>query len=173
MTIALGAVLAGGESRRFGSDKALAMLDGVPLIDHAARALSGHVERVVIIGREHGEWQSAPDRPDTSLGPLGGIAGALSHAMVSGAPSVLTVACDVPHPPASLFAALARPPAFVEEHPVFGHWPASLLPDLLTWLGHEGDRSVRGFARAFDAIPVRIDEPIDDIDTREDLERAR
>ena len=173
MTIALGAVLAGGSSRRFGSDKAQAMLDGAPLIEHAVRALSAHVERVVVIGRDHGEWKSAPDRPEAGLGPLGGIAGALSHAMVTGAPSVLTVACDVPHPPDALFTALTRAPAFCEDHPVFGHWPTSLLPDLLAWLGREDDRSVRGFARAVGAIPVRIDEPIADIDTREDLERAR
>ena len=35
----LGAILAGGQARRFGSNKALARLHGEPLIAHAARAL--------------------------------------------------------------------------------------------------------------------------------------
>nr|WP_281421872.1 molybdenum cofactor guanylyltransferase [Stakelama flava] len=165
--------MAGGAARRFGGDKALAMLDGVALIDHAARALGDHVNRVVVIGREHGALPHAPDRPAPDLGPLGGITGALAYAMIHGADSVLTVACDVPRPPESLFRVLARPPAFCDDHPVFGHWPVSLLPDLEVWLNRDGDRSVRGFARAVGALPVRIAEPIMDIDTREDLERAR
>ena len=35
----LGAILAGGQSRRFGSDKASASLDGKSLLDHVADAL--------------------------------------------------------------------------------------------------------------------------------------
>src|SRR3546814_3555756 len=38
----LGAVLAGGRSSRFGSDKALAMLGGRTLLDHAQAALRPH-----------------------------------------------------------------------------------------------------------------------------------
>src|SRR3546814_7027451 len=59
----LGAVLAGGRSSRFGSDKALAMLDGRTLLDHAAAALGAHVETVVICGRHVPGMTGLADRP--------------------------------------------------------------------------------------------------------------
>lgn len=171
MIAPIGAILAGGASRRFGSDKALAEMRGMPMIDHAARALSRHVDRVVVIGRDHPGLAGAPDRPQPGLGPLGGIAGALGYAADLGEPSVLTVACDVPFPPESLFEALRRPPCWCEDHPVFGHWPVSLMPELDAWLEKQADRSVRGFARATGTIPVRVADPITDVDTPEDLDR--
>src|SRR5687768_5356431 len=51
-TMILGAVLAGGQSSRFGSDKALAELDGRTLIARAVDALAGWCEYVVAVGRE-------------------------------------------------------------------------------------------------------------------------
>ncbi len=57
----LGAVLAGGQSRRFGSDKALALLDGRPLIAHVIAALAAQTEAVIVCGKEWGDW--VPDRP--------------------------------------------------------------------------------------------------------------
>ncbi len=76
----LGVVLAGGQSTRFGSDKALARLDGTPLLSHAVDQLSGWCEQVVIVGREEGPAPCIPDWPHTDMGPLGGIAAALHHA---------------------------------------------------------------------------------------------
>ena len=48
----LGAVLAGGQSTRFGSDKALAELDGSTLLTRAVDLLAGWCEHVVVVGRE-------------------------------------------------------------------------------------------------------------------------
>ncbi|MBA3896663.1 MAG: NTP transferase domain-containing protein, partial [Sphingomonadaceae bacterium] len=59
----LGAVLAGGASRRFGSDKALAMRDGRPLIAHVVDALATQVDAVVVCGRDWGGLPSIADRP--------------------------------------------------------------------------------------------------------------
>src|SRR3546814_14674685 len=92
----LGAVLAGGRSSRFGSDKALAMLDGRTLLDHAAAALGAHVETVVICGRHVPGMTGLADRPAADMGPVGGLNAALHHAAAQGYDAVLTKGCDVP-----------------------------------------------------------------------------
>nr|WP_246359701.1 molybdenum cofactor guanylyltransferase [Stakelama sediminis] len=165
--------MAGGRSSRFGTDKALARLSGETLIDHAAAALRHHVDTLVVIGGHYPGFDDRPDYPQPDLGPLGGIGGALRHAAAIGADSVLTVPCDVPSPPDALFTALDRAPSWCADHPVFGHWPTSLLPELEEWLREGRERSVRGFARAMGAIPVHIGVPVMDVDTPEDLERMQ
>jgi molybdopterin-guanine dinucleotide biosynthesis protein A len=76
----LGAVLAGGQSSRFGSDKALAELDGRTLLARAVEALQAQCDAVVVVGREDAPVPTLPDRPRPGMGPLGGIAAALHHA---------------------------------------------------------------------------------------------
>ena len=66
----LGAVLAGGRSSRFGSDKAEALLHGRSLLDHAIEALSAQCDSVIVVGREHHGTPSIPDRPRPDLGRL-------------------------------------------------------------------------------------------------------
>ena len=73
----LGAVLAGGQSTRFGSDKALAELDGSTLLTRAVDLLAGWCEHVVVVGREDAPAPTLPDWPRAGMGPLGGIAAAL------------------------------------------------------------------------------------------------
>src|SRR3546814_13659705 len=58
----LGAIIAGGAARRFGSDKALADLGGRRLIDHAADVLRGTVGALVVCGRELAGWTCLTDR---------------------------------------------------------------------------------------------------------------
>jgi molybdopterin-guanine dinucleotide biosynthesis protein A len=156
----LGAILAGGAASRFGADKALAEIGGVTLIDHARAALAPHVDRIIVVGRD------IPDRPAPGLGPLGGLCAALHHATGG---EVLTVPCDVPFPPAMLFAALQGAPVICGDHPVFGLWPAALAPALDAWLAADHNRSIRAFAEAVGARSVTIAEPIRDVDTPADL----
>ena len=160
----LGAVLAGGRTSRFGSDKAAAMWGGRSLAEHAAGLIERHVDRVVLIGP--GEL---PDLPRSGLGPLGGIAGALDDAAAHGWGSVLTIGCDMPSVPADLLhALLRRAPAYCSDAPVLGHWPAALGAHLLAWL--EGDdRSVARWARTIGALPVASPAPLANINTPEDL----
>ena len=76
------AITAGGQSRRFGSDKGAALLRGTPLLWHAAHALAQAEEKVLIApaGRYALEgWQTVADtRPGE--GPLAGLETALSAA---------------------------------------------------------------------------------------------
>ena len=161
----LGAVLAGGRSSRFGSDKAKAEWNGRRLADHAAALIAQHVDRVVVVG---GDGEVA-DLPAPGLGPLGGIAGALDYAMREGFSSVLTIACDMPRVPPSLVAALLRrAPAYCAEAPVLGHWPADLGTALIDRLDSH-DRSVSAWARANGALPIAAGEPIVNVNTPADL----
>lgn len=170
MTRILGAILAGGRSRRFGSDKALALLDGVTLIDRAIAALAPQVEAVLICGREVPGRLSVADRPGPDLGPLGGVAAALTYALANGYGAVVTMPCDMPSLPADLVERLcaAGAPSVVAEMPVVALWPSSLAGQLDAHLAASQDRSVRGWVAATGAVTVSI-EGLANINTPDDL----
>src|SRR3546814_5673419 len=68
----LGAVLAGGRSSRFGSDKALAMLGGRTLLDHAQAALRPHCDALIVVGRGEGlaDWPQPDMRSEEHTSEL-------------------------------------------------------------------------------------------------------
>jgi len=162
----LGAVLAGGRSSRFGSDKALAMLDGRTLLDHALEALRPHCEKVIVVGRG-----DAADWPRADMGPLGGIAGALIHAANNGFDQVVTAPVDCVRLPPDLRALLEPAPAFLETQPVIGLWPVAALHELRALLEDEGDLAVRAYARRIGARAVQSDFVPPNINSIADLER--
>ena len=88
-------ILAGGESRRLGRDKAMLAIDGVPLLARTA-ALAGRIcAEVCVSGRDPGDClPGIPWFPDKTLriGPMGGILTALT---VLSRP-VLVLSCDLP-----------------------------------------------------------------------------
>jgi molybdenum cofactor guanylyltransferase len=155
----LGAVLAGGAARRFGSDKALAKIDGRALIDHVLARLAPQCAALVVVGRRHGDWPMLEDRPGGGAGPLAAMNAALHHAAANGFDAVLSAPCDMPNLPGDLAALLGPGPAVLSDHPVVGLWPAALAPVLDAWL-ETGERAVRGFAnhvgaRGIDTAPLR------------------
>ncbi len=152
----LGAVLAGGRSRRFGSDKALALLAGKPLIAHVLDRLRPQVDAVVVVGRGYAGEGSLPDRPAAGLGPLGGLAAALAHAAVNGFDSVLTSGCDLPDLPLDLREQLGLAPAVAAGQPLLGLWPAALSARLDAHLADSGDRSLRRWVTAAGARQVDL-----------------
>ncbi len=162
----LGAVLAGGASQRFGSDKALALSDGRALIDHVIEHLVPQCDALVVVGRVHGWWPSLDDKPQGGEGPLAALNAALHHATAEGFDAVLSAPCDMPDLPADLMSLLGDGPAVLADHPIVGVWPAALAPLLDDWLA-SGARAVRGFAdhvgaRAVAAPPLRnINRPED------------
>jgi molybdopterin-guanine dinucleotide biosynthesis protein A len=92
-----GFILAGGESSRMGSDKALLELDGLPLVARTAQLVENVAGMPTIVGAPErlgglGLAVISDDWP--RAGPLGGIATAL-HA--SNASWNLIVACDLPY----------------------------------------------------------------------------
>lgn len=105
-----GAILAGGESSRYGSPKALAKVGGVRIIDRVVAALGAVTPEVVLLANEPGLFRDLrlPTRPDVhrGLGALGGIHAALVWAREAGRPGILAVACDIPFPSTALLRRL-------------------------------------------------------------------
>ncbi|MDV3456876.1 molybdenum cofactor guanylyltransferase [Sphingomonas sp. HF-S4] len=174
MTKLLGAILAGGQSRRFGSDKAAALLDGRPLIEHVAEALARDCDALVVCGRSHAAIPFLADLPRPGLGPLGGLCAALLHGRDHGFEAVLSAPCDVPDLPAGLLARLsARPASYVAGLPVIGLWPCTLADGLRAHLDAQDDRSMRYWACVANAVPVALDQPPANINTPEALRAYR
>lgn len=95
-----GLVLAGGESRRMGRDKALLVRDGHSQLAHIAALLEGITERVYVSSRqdqqddpERSRFENIVDRYE-GIGPIAGILSAMdAHPDANW----LVVACDLPN----------------------------------------------------------------------------
>jgi molybdopterin-guanine dinucleotide biosynthesis protein A len=169
----LGAVLAGGRSSRFGSDKALVLLAGQPLLAHAAHAILPFVSEIIVCGRRAtmGGWRAVADRPGPDLGPLGGLCGALQDAAAHGYDRVLTIGCDMPVVPAALIKRLitAVGAAYVADAPILGIWPTALGEGLEQHLSSDGDRSIRRWAASVKAMPMDAPMTLTNVNRPQDL----
>jgi molybdopterin-guanine dinucleotide biosynthesis protein A len=150
----LGAVLAGGASTRFGSDKALALFAGKPLIEHVIAALTPQVADLVICGRDYPGFARVDDLPVAGLGPLGGLCGALVYAGNHGFDAVLCAPCDTLGLPADLAKRLSPGPAVARGQRSIGLWPASLAPTLLARLAGGGSRAIQNWVAISEAREV-------------------
>lgn len=168
----LGAILAGGRSTRFGSDKAEALLEGRRLLDHAVAALAVQCDAVVVIGREDAAHPCAPDWPRPDCGPLGGLAGALRYARGNDFAELLSTSVDAIGLPPDLAQRLTPAPAYVEQQPVIGLWPVAALGPLEAILLGSGRHSVMRFAEAIGARAVPLDDPPANINRPDDLPAA-
>lgn len=168
----LGAIIAGGASRRFGSDKALAQVEGRSLLDHTRTALAPQVDDLILCGREAAGMRCLPDRPHAGLGPLGGIAAALADGQARGFDAVVTVPIDVFPLPRDLVARLGEPgPSVLATQYLIGLWPANLAAQLDGHLA-AGHRSLRSWMEATAARRVDdADLGLFNVNSREQLRR--
>lgn len=103
-----GIVLAGGRSRRFGSDKLAATVDGLPLVERAAAALSLVADEVVVVLPPEGGPRLPPGirvvrDAEAHGGPLVGLIAGLAAAR---APVALVAGGDMPWLAPAVLAAL-------------------------------------------------------------------
>lgn len=80
MVMTLGVVLAGGSSRRMGSDKALVEVAGRQMIEWVGSVLAAVCGRVIVVGRPSG-WlgmEAIPDLEHERKGPLSGLVAAMT-----------------------------------------------------------------------------------------------
>lgn len=150
----LGAILAGGAASRFGSDKAAALFEGRALIDHVVAALTPQVESLVVVGRDWSGMARVDDLPVVGLGPLGGLAGALSRARRHGYDAVLVAPCDIIGLPVDLLDRLSPGPAVANGQRSVGLWPTSLATALIARLDSGDSRALHDWVTATEAREV-------------------
>ncbi|MEX3017025.1 molybdenum cofactor guanylyltransferase MobA [Gymnodinialimonas hymeniacidonis] len=176
-----GVILAGGQGRRIGGDKAQRLLAGKPLWRHVHDRLAPQVSELVINGPDPlGSLPVIADKVP-GLGPLGGILAAMTWAESLGADNVLTVAVDTPFLPADLVGRLSEGPGIaVAEtqdglHGTTALWPVYLSADLAQALDR-GTRKVTDWAAEHTVTRIRFPEtvppPFFNVNTAEDLAQA-
>jgi molybdenum cofactor guanylyltransferase len=186
----LGLVIAGGRSLRFGGEKAVASLDGRPLLLWAVERLARACAEVAVnarpgtqteaLARQHGllVLADAPGAPD---GPLSGVQAGLIWAQGRGAHSLAVSPCDVPGLPEDLYvrlAAAAGGSAVMVEtsegrQPMCAVWPVDALAPLTQALAGGAHPPTWRMLEEVGVVKVRIDpaEAFANINTREDLAR--
>ena len=165
----LGAVIAGGTSQRFGSDKAAALLDGKALIDHVIDALGPQVDALVIIGREWGGHPSIDDHP-FSCGPLSGLCAALCFARQNGHEYVLTAGCDVlPLAPNLLRSLEGGGPAVIAAQRLLGLWPSALSEQLEVHILTQPNHALRHWVAVSGAREIASSVTLYNVNAAEDL----
>lgn len=166
----LGVILAGGQSRRFGSDKAQAMLGGRTLLDHAISAIRPHCDAFAIVGRPSFIALALDDWPEPGLGPLGGIAAALRYAAEHSFAQVISIPVDCVSLPLDIRGLLEPAPSYIATQPVIGCWPTVAAQEIENMLGDGGNRAVRAFAERIGARAVSLEFDFVNINRASDLE---
>ncbi len=173
MLIVRGYVLVGGASRRFGTDKASAPVEGVPMAEHVALAMEGAGLEVRFVGKE-ARWRptvlEVGDRH-----PLRGVVAALDDAFDAGLERVVLAPCDLPFLPTEAFERLldragAAVLAADRVQPLCAVYPVSWRDRARELLDQGG--SVRSFA----ADAERLEVPaagLHNVNRRDDLDRAQ
>ncbi len=173
----LGVVLAGGLGTRMGGRKALAVLDGRPLVAHVLDALAAVTREQVVVAKRATALPRGVTvwvEPDEPRHPLAGVRHALRGA---GGSPVLCCGVDLPRlDPATLRAllagagpagAVARADGFL--HPTVALWTPAALAVLEAFDPDEPARAVavRAGLRAVDVDPAALV----NVNRPEDLER--
>lgn len=185
-----GLILAGGDSRRMGRDKASLDWDGRTLLQRSLDMLRGVFPQVLVSVRHVRPDVAAPqvldDRPDA--GPLAGLCAGLAQA---GTPWVFAMAADMPFlTPEVIRLLAARRGGFEAVVPVVDGCPQPLaafyataaLPALRAVLDGPGSRGLRAALERLDVCLVHEDDiraadpglrGFVDLDTPEDLAAAK
>jgi molybdenum cofactor guanylyltransferase len=149
----LGAIIAGGQARRFGSEKALAVLNGKALMQHVIDALRPQVDDIISCGRIWPQEACVADMPQPGLGPLGGLCAALHYAAAENFDGVLSAPCDV-LPVPDMRSLIGDKPAVVAGHYLFGYWPSALASKLAQHLGTQSNHAMKAWMLACNAQEV-------------------
>jgi len=192
----LGAILAGGQSKRMGKDKLFLELNNKKLIEHTIDKVKKYLKKIIIITNQDNEFffknnlTTVKDCIEGQLGPLVGILTAMKWAKenLSKCSWIATFPCDTPFFPESIIK------SFIEEskkkeslilcasshgrkHNIFGLWSLDLYDKLKDDLINKKVRKVQDWTeknkiKNLEFIFKDYD-PFFNINTEEDLEFAK
>jgi len=192
----LGAILAGGQSKRMGKDKLFLEFNNKKLIEHTIDKVKKYLKKVIIITNQDNEFFSknnlttVKDCIEGQLGPLVGILTAMKWAKENSSKCswIATFPCDTPFFPESIIE------SFIEEsekkeslilcasshgrkHNIFGLWSIDLYDKLKDDLINKKVRKVQDWTeknkiKNLEFIFKDYD-PFFNINTEEDLEFAK
>ncbi len=182
-------ILAGGDSRRMGQDKASLVLQGKTLLEHVTATMQAVFPKVIVSVRQPRAGVELPQVCDevTASGPLGGLAAGLAQA---GTPWVFAVACDMPFITPALVEGLAAlrgqhqavvPVVDGHLQPLAAFYATNALAALRASLASD-DKSFRGALQKLDVRYVSEAELLEmdpqlrsffDLDTPQDFDAAQ
>jgi len=192
----LGAILAGGQSKRMGKDKLFLEINNKKLIEHTIDKVKKYLKKVIIITNQDNEFFSknnlttVKDCVEGQLGPLVGILTAMKWAKenLSQCSWIATFPCDTPFFPESIIE------SFIEEsekkeslilcasshgrkHNIFGLWSLDLYEKLKDDLINKKVRKVQDWTEKNKIKNLEFKfkdyDPFFNINTEEDLEFAK
>jgi len=192
----LGAILAGGQSKRMGKDKLFLELNNKKLIEHTLDKVKKYLKKIIIITNQDNKFFSennlttVKDCVEGQLGPLVGILTAMKWAKenLSKCSWIATFPCDTPFFPESIIE------SFIEEsekkeslilcasshgrkHNIFGLWSLDLYDKLKDDLINKKVRKVQDWTEKNKIKNLEFKfkdyDPFFNINTEEDLEFAK
>ena len=192
----LGAILAGGQSKRMGKDKLFLEFNNKKLIEHTIDKVKKYLKKIIIITNQDNEFFSknnltvVKDCIEGQLGPLVGILTAMKWAKenLSKCSWIATFPCDTPFFPESIIK------SFIEEsekkeslilcasshgrkHNIFGLWSLDLYDKLKDDLINKKVRKVQDWTEKNKIKNLEFKfkdyDPFFNINTEEDLEFAK
>lgn len=148
-----GIILAGGENKRMGIDKAFLTVAGIPLIEHVLGVLGAVVQQIIIVTNSPERYRTYDARIVTDkLGLRGPLTGMYSGLFSSGSEYNVVVACDMPFlNPRLLSFMMELAPGYDAVVPAFGElteplhavYSRSLLPVIEERIG-KNERRIQG-----------------------------
>ena len=182
-------ILAGGDSRRMGQDKAALVLDGKTLLERVTATMQQVFPKVIVSVRQLRSGVELPQVCDEqeASGPLAGLIAGLAQVDT---PWVFAVACDMPFVTPAIVNRLAElrngfqavvPVVDGYQQPLAAFYAVSALETMRASLA-AGDRSLRGTlekleVRYADEAELRECDPqlrsFFDLDTPQDFQAAQ
>ena len=191
----LGAILAGGQSKRMGKDKLFLEFNNKKLIEHTIDKVKKYLKKVIIITNQDNEFffknnlTTVKDCIEGQLGPLVGILTAMKWAKenLNKCSWIATFPCDTPFFPESIIK------SFIEEsekkeslilcasshgrkHNIFGLWSLDLYDKLKDDLISKKVRKVQDWTEKNKIKNLEFKfkdyDPFFNINTKEDLADA-